>query len=314
MCQARWSHSRGPGWPLWIEGGERAQPRCQGLRAEEGDRAVGSTQALFEPIEAGNLARVAELLDEDPGLVYARSVDPHPQRAGQSPLQAAAVAGHLDVVRLLIDRGAEVYAPAQHGYPAVCHAAWAEQQQVVDAFLGEWAERADGTWGVGIDVNLAARLGWREVVGTHLARDPLAVHRRGVIGETPLHWAAHDGHTEIVRDLLNAGADIEADEIGAYGGKPLHWAAEHEPQVVRLLLARGAQVDSRNLKEGDLQGCTPLLMCALQRNDCAECADLLLAAGADAGAKDAKGRTALSVAEMRGHSRVAGLLRSRGGR
>ena len=278
---------------------------------EEGDCTLASTQAIFEPVAAGDLSRVAALLDEDAGLVHVRRVDPDPGRAGESPLQAAAVAGHLDMVRLLIERGAEVYAVAQHGYPAVCHAAWAKQQHVVDAFLGEWAERAGGTCGVGIDVNLAARLGWREAVGKHLARDPLAVYRRGVIGETALHWSAHNGHTEIVRDLLDAGANIEADEIGAYGGKPLHWAAEHEPQAVRLLLERGARVDSRNVKAGESEGFTPLLMCASQRNDCAECADLLLAAGADPAATDAQGRTALAVAEARGHRRVAAVLRGR---
>ena len=57
--------------------------------------------------------------------------------------------------------------------------------------------------------------------------------------EIPDGWPAHNGHVEIVSIRLDAGADIEADEINCYGGKPLHWASEHEPEAVKLLLDRG---------------------------------------------------------------------------
>ena len=153
------------------------------------------------------------------------------------------------------------------------HAFWKKQQHVVDYFLGEAATHPTmagcPTYGLGIDVNLAARNGWLELVRSHVEKDKLAVHRRGVIGETPLHWAGHNGFVEVVRVLLDGGADIEADEIGCYGGKPLHFASEHEPEVVRLLLERGADVNSRNvLAGGDFEGATPLIMLARQHNDC----------------------------------------------
>jgi hypothetical protein len=32
------------------------------------------------------------------------------------------------------------------------------------------------------------RQGWVEIVRKHIERDPLAVHQRGWIGDTPLHW------------------------------------------------------------------------------------------------------------------------------
>src|SRR6185503_13597620 len=99
-------------------------------------------------------------------------------------------------------------------------------------------------------------------------------------GDTPLHWPAHNGHAEIVEVLLDAGADIEADEINCYGGKPLHWASEHEPSTVEVLLKRGAKVDSRNIKaDSDFFGQTALIMNARQKEDCAEVAEMLIAAG-----------------------------------
>lgn len=231
----------------------------------------------------------------------------------ETALIAAAKAGHLDMLKLLIEYGAEIYESTQWGYPAVEHAFWAKQQHVVDYFLGEATQHeamlGAPTFGLGIDVNLAARNGWLELVEQHIQRDSLAVHRRGVIGETPLHWSAHNGQQEIVQRLLEAGADVEADEIGCYGGKPLHWASEHEPTIVKLLLENGAQVNSRNIKPGDFENITPLIMCALQDNDCAECARLLIAAGAEVDALDAKGKTALDYASERGHHRVAAVLR-----
>jgi ankyrin repeat protein len=195
----------------------------------------------------------------------------------------------------------------------VIQAAWNDHQAVVDYFLNEIPDRADGTNKIGVSLVLAAREGWTDLVRKHLNADPLSVYQRGWIGEAPLHWPAHNGHAEIVELLLDAGADIEADEIGLYGGKPLHWASEHEPTTVELLLKRGADVNSRNVKaDSDNYGFTPLIMNATQRNDCAEAAELLLGAGAEIDATDAKGRTALDHAVEKGRPRIAELLRRRG--
>ena len=128
-----------------------------------------------------------------------------------------------------------------------------------------------------------------------------------------IHWPAHNGYVEILELLLDAGADIEADEIGWAGGKPLHWASEHEPGTVELLIERGADVNSRNVKEdSDFHGVTPLIMNATQKNDCAEVTKLLLEAGADVNAEDASGRTALSHATEKGLNRIPKVLGAHG--
>lgn len=268
------------------------------------------TQDIFEPIVSGNLDAVRAMLDADPGLVHARRTGG--ERDGETTLGAASVAGNLEIVKLLVARGAQVYARGLHGYPAVMDAHWEKRPAIVEYFLREIPDKAGGTNRLGVDINLAARAGWTDIVRTHLERDPLSVHARGVIRETPLHWAAHNGATEIVQLLLDAGADIEADEVGCYGGKPLHWASEHAPNIVGMLLAHGAQVDSRNVWPGEFLQMTPLIMCATQKNDDAACAEHLLVAGADIAARDATNRTALDYAAEHGHARVEAVLRSHG--
>lgn len=269
------------------------------------------TRKIFPAIEAGDLAALRALLDGDPSLVHVRHADPELHQ--WTPLQFAAARGQLGACRLLVERGAEVYTNPMNTYPPVMQAAWNEHPEVVKYFLEEIPGKAAGTNGLGVMINLAAREGWLELVRKHLERDPLSVHQRGWIGDAPLHWPSHNNYPEIVSLLLDAGADIEADEINCYGGKPLHWASEHAPEAVQVLLDRGADVNSRNRKaDSDFYGMTPLIMNATQKNDCAEVTELLIGAGADIQAVDAAGKTARTHARERGLVRIEEALRRHG--
>ena len=55
-------------------------------------------------------------------------------------------------------------------------------------------------------------------------------------GETPLHWAAQEGHTEIARALITAGAKVNLADN--YGRTPLNLAALHgHTETVEILRA-----------------------------------------------------------------------------
>jgi ankyrin repeat protein len=64
-------------------------------------------------------------------------------------------------------------------------------------------------------------------------------------GETPLHRASCQGHVQVVKALLEHGAEIEAKDND--GWTPLHWAClkDHLP-VVKSLLSDGANILTAN--------------------------------------------------------------------
>ncbi|CAK9253192.1 unnamed protein product, partial [Sphagnum jensenii] len=59
------------------------------------------------------------------------------------------------------------------------------------------------------------------------------------IGDTPLHRAAEKGHLDVVKYLVEKGADVKA--ANKYGYTPLHWAASSgKLDIVKYLVEKGA--------------------------------------------------------------------------
>ncbi|KAL3865896.1 hypothetical protein ACJMK2_043244 [Sinanodonta woodiana] len=65
-------------------------------------------------------------------------------------------------------------------------------------------------------------------------------------GSTPVHWAAHGGHTECLVELLKV-PNCEINVQNKLGDTPIHCAAwKGHAEVVRMLLEQGARADLKN--------------------------------------------------------------------
>ena len=111
--------------------------------------------------------------------------------------------------------------------------------------------------------------------------------------QTPLHLAAVQGHSGIVKYLLDNGASTTAQDNT--GATPLHEAVRYgQIDIVKILLNGGAKVNAR-----DSLGKTPLLL-IVPKNAQTAIYTLLLMKKADANAKDLYGDTPLHIATMGG--------------
>ena len=123
-------------------------------------------------------------------------------------------------------------------------------------------------------------------------------------GATPLYAASELGHSEVARELLAKGAEVDAaDEEGL---TPLYAASKlGHLAFVRVLLAKGAKVDA-----ADKEGATPLFI-ASQKGHLGVARELL-AQGAAVDAARNDGRTPLIIASGEGHFEVVRELLARG--
>lgn len=144
----------------------------------------------------------------------------------------------------------------------------------------------------------------REIVG----RDPTQANAVSPDGYSALGLAAFFKRREVVRYLLDGGADPRpASRQGGF--TPLHSAVATDAggvdtEIVRTLLEKGADPNAKSQS-----GSTPLHTVAFTGDR--ESLDLLLKHGADPVITNNDGKTATDIARERGNQDVADLLATR---
>jgi len=122
--------------------------------------------------------------------------------------------------------------------------------------------------------------------------------------KTPLAIAAYKGSVEVVRLLIERGAEVDSRD--KWDWTALHEASRHgHVEVARILIDHGANVNARQKRLR-----TPINLSAA--NDQLDIVKLLLERGADVQAEDARGETPYQVLVQRGHREMADYLRRHG--
>ncbi len=240
-------------------------------------------------------------------LVIGLAVSAAGQAWAQTPVADAAEQGDLTAVRSLLADGADVTAVQGDGTTALHWAVYREQPELATLLIEAGADvEAPNDYGV-TPFALAARQGHADLLRRLLGIgvDPDDPRHAVNAGETPLLAAARSGQVEAVDVLLDAGANVDAQETWN-GQSALMWAAaEGHAAVVARLIERGADINVRSNS-----GASALLFAA-RKGDMAA-VETLLAAGAEVNESRPDGATALLVAVVNGYEDLVDLLLAAG--
>ncbi len=188
-----------------------------------------------------------------------------------SALQIASLRGYVDIVRLLLDKGADVNAQGEHFFGNALQAAsWGCHAEIARLLLDR-----------GVDVNVQG----------------------GYYGSA-LQAASYEGHAEIARLLLDKGANVNA-QCGGYGNALQAASYKGCTEIARLLLDKGSNVNAQGGEYGNA------LQAALWRDN-TNIARFLLDKDADVNAQGGTYGNALEAASCMGYAEIARLLLDKG--
>jgi ankyrin repeat protein len=205
-------------------------------------------EAIAQAIRARDLPAVRALLDASPALLSTGDL-----RSNQ-PIHWAVMTRQLELIDELLARGADINAARQDGARPIQltngdyhYRGWRDVPKEITTTPAEVLEhlRARGAY---VDLCTAASIGDLARVRALLDRDPSLANRVSeyityyVGSGAPLKNAAARGHLEVVRLLLERGADPNLPEEGiAPYGHALYSAVYHgHHEIARLLLEHGA--------------------------------------------------------------------------
>lgn len=331
--EARLDLAQRHGFESWTE----LERRVEAIR--DGTEPLTPFILAYRAVEEDDLPGLEALLDAHPELVEAR---------GTNGNDLLGMASSLELVRLLLARGADPNRGNDYGWTKLHQAGYSNRPELAQLVLEaggriDLSARGDGGtplvaalfWGhrevvplLGLEpgnLRVAAGLGLpelvRELVGTTQAAAHRAFYRpHGGFpawepGDDPqevldeaLVWAAKSDRVEVIALLVELGAAVDADP---YRGTPLAWAAVNgRTASIRELVALGADLNRRGTFGGPDhgEGVTALHLAAQAGR--IEAARALLELGADTTIADAlHNGTPSGWAQFGGHHELAALLR-----
>jgi ankyrin repeat protein len=188
---------------------------------------------IHEAVKNNDLVKVKSLIKDSPDLVFSKDED------GFTPLHLAAANGYKDIAELLLASKADIEAKDKSRSTPLHQAvaSGAEHSDLVEVLI---AHKADVN---AADTNGLTPLHYATLADNGKVAELLLIHgahpdiRDKVDGNTPLIIAAGKGYKDVVEVLLANGADVNAaDKMGT----PLAWAMHTgHNDIVKLLRQHG---------------------------------------------------------------------------
>jgi ankyrin repeat protein len=237
-------------------------------------------------------------------------------REGLTPLCLAIRNGHFSTAQLLVEQGALVNHVSINDVTPLwlacrlteCTPGNATEQSVgalqatpefmVDLMLRYGAAPDEPSFQGQTPLMAASSTGDTQIV-KQLINAEANVNHVDAYGLTPLMYASHSGHSSVAKILLDAGAEPNS-RAGRLGALMLAAEAGHD-KLVRLLVEQGAQKN-----QVDEQGSTALIGASKAGN--LSTVKLLMELGADMNAQNNAGHDALHYAKLKGHYAVVEVL------
>lgn len=246
--------------------------------------------SIINAIQAGDWNEVIKALDADPMLLE----EVTGFHEATTPLVYAAAAGELEVVRVLIEKGANILATTVNSGKTALHYAADNGDDEMVAYLLDRGAQPGQHGSDGFTVYMYAAM------NNHASVVRLLLEHTEVNGldatdnycrRTALHWAAQKGHGEVVAALLRHGA--RADTRDRAGISPLRTAVYHgRLEILGLLVDHmGTQA---LLQERDRNGRSLLHIAIRQKQE--DIVPCLLSKGLLPNLRDNHGETALMYA------------------
>ena len=209
------------------------------LRAE--GHAVDA-EGFYEAIQSGELRICGLYLDAGVEWDF---------EAGNSPLHYACTQGHVQICKLLINRGADVDGHNPHGLTALhaaLHAAVSFQNLEVCELLLDLGCDAEAKSGGETPLHLASAIDNLAACELLLERS-CAIDAKDEDDRTPLHCAVGNAALSVCTLLLDRGCNVNARSCT--GDTPLHEAVTlaADLETAELLIDRGADVFAHNNAE-----------------------------------------------------------------
>lgn len=179
------------------------------------------------------------------------------QGDGMTALHWAAERGAVDLVRTLLFAGANPSASTRNGDYTPLHLAAKVGRSDVIVELLDAGGKIDATTSTGVTpLHFAAQSARPEAVQVLIDRGAAVDPRESAYDQTPLMWAAAFDHVEVVRSLLERGADFglfsQVEDIAQRGREDEGALRRRNARVDAMVALRKAEVEGRDAALEDL--------------------------------------------------------------